>query len=141
MFVSRRGLLRGGAAALVSAGVPFRSLGVLFPAVAGAAPAQAPAGTAAPLTQASFAACLNTSFRIGAKPSAVDIVLVQVTPGIKPSAAGDCFSLLFSGPSAKTFVSGTYTVTHSSLGTFPLFVGPVGKPPKKPSYEAVFTRW
>jgi hypothetical protein len=132
MFVSRRSLLRGGAAALVSAGLPFRSLGVLFPAVAGASET---------LTQSSFAACVNTSFRVAVGSRNVDVVLVKVTPGIKPSATGECFSLLFTGPANKPFDSGTYTVTHSSLGTFPLFIGPVGKPTKSAAYEAVFTRW
>lgn len=114
----------------MAAAAPVKSLGILFPEVAGAATA---------LTQANFAACVNTTFRVTVASKAVDLVLLSVTPGIKPSSTGDCFSLLFSG--SKIFDSGTYSVTQATLGTFALFVGPVSPAAKKMYYEAVFTTW
>lgn len=49
---------------------------------------------------------------------------------------GEAFSLLFGGAKAP-IPSGTYVVHHAALGTFPLFLSPVGQSRHGQQYEAV----
>jgi hypothetical protein len=48
------------------------------------------------------------------------------------------FSLLFSGPAAESLPQGTYRVWHPELGTFELFLVPVGPFEEGGRFEAVF---
>ena len=52
----------------------------------------------------------------------------------------ECFSLLFKGALEKPLPQNTYTFKHSRMGTFALFIVPVGKDSKAMQYEAVINR-
>ncbi len=144
MSISRRRLLEGGAAALVCTALPMRSLGLLFPDSAFAAPAAAGgaavAGGAAGLRLTTFAALVGTRFGATVAGSHVDLRLARATKGQKVTRRGENFSLLFDGAGGAPFGQGTYTFTHPSIGSFPMFVVPVNQANAAPTYEAVFNR-
>jgi hypothetical protein len=99
--------------------------------------------TLADYTKATFAAQLNTTFRIQpnmAKP--VDLRLIEVKDvGPIPDQrkpGKECFALLFTGqPHLR---QDTYTFDHAELGKFALLLVPVGKDKKGSYYEAVINR-
>jgi hypothetical protein len=70
-----------------------------------------------------------------------DLVLAQVT-GLNPAHASprkEPFSIIFLGPKTPILPQRTYSMTHPTLGTFDIFIVPVG--PDKTGYmqyEAVF---
>ena len=95
-------------------------------------------GTTAP-SKSAFAAGLGTSFRLGVGADGVDLRLAELREG----AAGpghESFALLFDGPADPVLGQGTYAVEHPALGTFALFVVPIGRDADRTSYEAVFNR-
>ena len=51
-----------------------------------------------------------------------------------------CFSALFAGPKSVPLPQQTYRLQHATLGTFSVFLVPVGRPGKELSYEATFNR-
>lgn len=53
----------------------------------------------------------------------------------------DCYSLIFQGPRGLTLRQDTYTIEHTTLGTFQLFIvpGQLGRPTGT-RYEAVINR-
>ncbi len=138
MSVSRRRLLKGGAAAIACTALPLRSLGVLFPDTAVAAPATAarPSG----LHLATFTPLVGTTFGATVGASRVDLRLAKATKGPKVTRNGECFSLLFDRASGAPFAQGTYAFTHPSIGSFPMFVVPVNQTTAAPTYQAVFNR-
>ncbi len=138
MSMSRRRLLQGGAAAFVCTALPMRSLGLLFPDSAFAAPAAA--GGAAGLRLSTFTALVGTRFGATVGGSHVDLRLAKATKGQKVTRRGENFSLLFDGAGGAPFSQGTYTFTHPSIGSFPMFVVPVNQAKAAPTYEAVFNR-
>jgi len=138
MSMSRRRLLEGGAAALVCTALPMRSLGLLFPDSAFAAPAAARAAPGLRLT--TFAPLVGTSFGATVGASHVNLRLAKATKGQKVTRQGENFSLLFDGAAGAPFGQGTYTFTHPSIGSFPMFVVPVNQAKAAPTYEAVFNR-
>jgi hypothetical protein len=52
---------------------------------------------------------------------AVELVQANDLPG-----RGECFSLVFRGPSDEPLDQRTYRMTHRELGNFPLFLVPLG---------------
>ena len=56
------------------------------------------------------------------------------------SACTDCFSILFRIRSDQPLEQNTYTFLHQNIGTFPLFIVPVGIDKKGRLYEAIFNR-
>jgi hypothetical protein len=100
------------------------------------------------LTQATFARRVGTTFRISvAQGRTATLRLISVralaVPGsrsIGPPATGEGFAPLFSGSLSEGFGQGTYTVAHRSLGSFALFLVPVGPGGPDQRYEAVFNR-
>ena len=52
------------------------------------------------------------------------------------TVTGEAFSLLFAGGRGEVS-TGTHTFRHPELGSFPLFVSPVGDGRNGPRYEAV----
>lgn len=71
----------------------------------------------------------------------IEVVLAEVTE-FRP--AGDSglrapFSLLFHGPVSPVWPQRTYEVSHPDLGTFELFLVPLGPEGEAMRYEAVFT--
>lgn len=138
MTLSRRDLLKTGAAAAVVAGVP----------VLRAVPAVAARSAVAPsvLTQAGFTAQVGTIFlvKVGAArmvPVRLDSVTSLPRPAPPaPASKGEGFSLIFSGPVGSPFVQGRYDLRHPTLGNLDLFLVPVGRAHKSLPYEAVINR-
>jgi len=138
MTLSRRQLLRTGAAAVAVASTPIlRGL----PALA-ASSNTAPSG----LTQAAFTAQVGTMFRVRATAvGTVDIRLDSVTSlpsplPPAPASTGEGFSLLFRGPVTKAFAQGQYALRHRRLGTVRFLLVPVGPAGTDCTYEAVVNR-
>jgi hypothetical protein len=103
------------------------------------------------LTYATFAGCLGDLFRVHPGPEdVVELELVQATDlGSHADVAGgeqgapgqgERFSLLFEGPHDRLLAQGTYQFEHDQIGSFPLFIVPVGAAQGGPQYEAVFNR-
>jgi hypothetical protein len=96
---------------------------------------------------AEFSAAVGTRFRarVTAAENAV-FELTQATPGRAPgSSAGkrpvyESFSLLFRGPAQPLFPQGTYSFEHDQLGSFSMFIVPIGRESDAVVYQAVFNR-
>lgn len=96
----------------------------------------------------SASAQLHTTFRIHLPPTpVVEIELVEVRepnpPGERWSRAvarQERFSLLFHGPHQRFLPQWIYPMQHDQLGTFELFLVPVGQDKDGVFYEAVFNR-
>jgi hypothetical protein len=73
----------------------------------------------------------------GAPP--VEAVLTEVSDR---RVMGDTenFSIVFTGPSDSLFEQGVVEMTHGSIGSFELFLVPIGRTAESITYEAVFNR-
>ena len=102
-------------------------------------------------TYATFAGRLGDLFLV--HPGLADVValeLVQATDlGSRSDVAGGAedapgqgarFSLLFQGPHDRLLPQGTYQFEHEQIGSFPLFIVPIGAAKGGIQYEAVFNR-
>jgi uncharacterized protein DUF6916 len=91
------------------------------------------------LTSKSFERLLNQTFKV--QLSAMEhqeLELIRVSRTTKQRHC-ESFDILFAGMD-KPFIEGTYTIQHETLGSFPLFLVPVGPAQNGPVYQAVFTR-
>jgi hypothetical protein len=75
-------------------------------------------------TEATFRSYLNSIFQLHTVAGIVEVTLVKVDSMPAPQN-GECFALLFRG-GARANLQDTYTIVHPSLGTFHLFLVPVG---------------
>jgi hypothetical protein len=75
-------------------------------------------------TKATFISYLNSIFQLHTVFGLVAVTLLKVNDMTAPKG-GECFSLLFRG-GARALKQDTYTLDHSALGTFQLFLVPVG---------------
>jgi len=83
---------------------------------------------------------LHTSFRgrLGRSSGVLRLIQVENLASAAEEAAGrPRFSLLFDGGAAR-FSQGTYAMQHAVLGTFDLFLVPVGQ--QRGLYQAVINR-
>src|SRR5262245_12150641 len=148
MRTSRRDLIRLGAAAAVACFVPEKSSAAarvsrpLVDRARGAFLAENPL-----LTRTVLGGQIDTPFRVDGTAEARGMVLRLRGVADLPSAestghAGDdlCFSAIFGGPARLALRQQTYTLRHATLGTFSVFLVPVGRPGKERSYEATFNR-
>lgn len=156
MFISRRKFIMAGSAVALAAGFPLKN--AMTSASQRTSDTTTPNGTAkeaaksstdkrqaglADYTKATFAAHINSTFRIQARTAKpVDVKLIEVkTVGPIPDQAKsgkECFALLFSGqPRLRQDI---YTIEHAELGKFGLLLVPVGKDKKGSYYEAVINR-
>lgn len=88
---------------------------------------------------ARFEGALGTPFTIRVDGGA-PVVLTLAEVERRPAPAGwESFALLFDGP-APALAQWTYMVEHGTMGTFPLFLGPVAGGATEVRYEAVFNR-
>ena len=55
-----------------------------------------------------------------------DRVAVELVDATELPGRGECFSLVFHGPTDIPLDQRTYRVTHRELGDFPLFLVPLG---------------
>ena len=157
MSISRRKFLQAGSAIALAAGFPLKTAMTSAqqrPITATAPPPQSSAkgdtrttpdkrfANLANYTKATFAAQLNSMFRIQsklAKPVEVKLIEVKDTGPIPDQQSGkECFSLLFIGQ--PRLRQDTYTIDHAALGKFALLLVPVGKDKKGSYYEAVINR-
>lgn len=101
--------------------------------------------------QSTFAPYVNTKFRVSLSPTnSRTLTLTEAINSLGPveqqsaaaSSGVECFSLLFSTYPGKPFTQDTYLVKHDALGSFYMFVVPVGaRNEKSPDYyEAIFYR-
>jgi hypothetical protein len=142
--VSRTGFLKLGAAAAVVLGV-----GPAARAVAGTTTVATEEGATASggrtvrgpshLRLATYEPLVGGAFLIRRSPSsALRVKLVSATR--LPSDVGEAFSLTFQGHGNAKLDQETYTLEHPRLGTFPLFLVPVGRARRGQSFEAVVNR-
>lgn len=137
--MTRRRLVQVGGAAAATI-----YLAGLTSAAAVAATVAAPAY----LRRASYAALRGTTFTAsGAAGASVALRLDDVADLVRArtekALAGrdDAFALTLSGPRATPLAAGSYAIGHASLGSFSLFLAPVGRPSATlQSYEVVVDR-
>ena len=83
---------------------------------------------------------LNTTFRIRlADSNQINVELIEVTP-VRLRPKQEEFAILFRGPLDARLEQGMYLVEHDTIGSFDLFLVPVGMSDQGMEYEAVFNR-
>ena len=101
------------------------------------------------LSASRFSELVQTPFRVTIEADvALDLQLVTVTTprpgghagGSSAAATFESFSLVFNGPLHQPLAQRTYRFAHERLGTFDLFIVPVGADSHARQYEAVFNR-
>ena len=126
MTDSRRRFLKAGMLAAVFAAAPLKNVlarSLNRDAFPGAA-ADEDDDPLANYTKATFVSYLNSIFQLQTGSGSVAVTLLQVEDMEAPED-GECFSLLFRGGS-QALPQNTYTIEHSALGTFKLFLVPTG---------------
>lgn len=94
----------------------------------------------AALTHAQFAENLNTKFRLYLDDSrSIELELVEVSE-LKESPRQERFALVFRGPLDSFFPQETYRIDHDQIGSYGLFLVPVGQEKDGFLYETVFNR-
>ena len=92
------------------------------------------------LSRDNFAVNLNSVFRVQVAPGeACEIALIELRDG-RASARQEQFALTFRGPRDRFLGQGTFPVEHPVMGSFDLFLTPVGQEADGFLYEAVFNR-
>lgn len=156
MFISRRKFLMAGSAVALAAGFPLKAAMTSAKQRRSDSPPESAAKggiktattakrptTLADYTKATFAALVNSTFRIQSKTvKPVNVKLIEVKDigpiPDQPRSGKECFALLFSGQ--PRLGQDTYTIEHAELGKFSLLLVPVGKDKKGAYYEAVINR-
>ena len=113
MATTRRKFLKVGTLATLFAVTPVRNLVV----------AQEP-DPLANYSKATFKSYLKSIFALQTSAGVVELTLVTIRDMPAPPG-GECFTLLFRG-GAQSLGQGIYKMSHPSLGTFQLFIVPVG---------------
>lgn len=93
-------------------------------------------------TFATFEPLVGETFRFfAAGPAPVDVVLTEAAelPMASDRPVRAPFSLVFLGPPGTVYPQRTYQLEHPRLGSFELFVVPIGADTEGVRYEAVFT--
>jgi hypothetical protein len=138
--LTRSGLIKAGAAAALAVGASGTGA-----ALAGRSSAErvgagikSPKGGPAYLRRSSYVPLVGTTFRFhvpGAHALRLKLVEARALRG-----PGESFSLLFRGRRGVDLKGGTYRIDHLALGSFELFVNPVGRGVKGLDLEAVVNR-
>ncbi len=101
------------------------------------------------LTFARFSPLVKTRFRVQADAAnRIELELSNVTQlqsHVRANSEGathknECFSLTFHGPGSRYLEQKMYEFEHDELGTFSLFMVPIGKSRDSFQYEVVFNR-
>jgi hypothetical protein len=93
------------------------------------------------LTLPVFQAVIGTEFQFQrTEQQIVTLVLVEARArrSATGSASGESFALLFHGPAEPPLAQRMYSCTQAALGTFDMFIVPVGRDQNGFHYEAVF---
>lgn len=147
MNLSRRDILKGAAATLLTGAASMAITPKLGASTGRGTGATTPVTGVDELPRMAFSGAVGTDFdvHVGALETSTlrlqsvsDLVLPVGAPAPAPGKEG--FSLLFTGPSKSSFPQGTYTIDHSKLGSFALFLVPLGPKGSTTSYEAVINR-
>jgi hypothetical protein len=147
MHVSRRDILRGAAATLLTGASSAAAAVPALAAAGGGSGGAVPSPGRGRLSRAAFADQVGSDFRV--RLGAVGRATLRLggvrglapPPGARQPAPGrEGFSLLFSGSARAGVPQGTYTIEHDRLGSFLLFLVPVGPRAPELSYEAVVNR-
>lgn len=89
-------------------------------------------------TSETFVPLIGQRFPMEVPGGTLDLVLAEVI-ALPPRPAGrQPFTLLFHEPAGRLVPQGMHPVSHPRLGTFELFVVPIGPDPAGMRYEAVF---
>src|SRR5262245_29539492 len=96
------------------------------------------------LTLENFAPRIGERFRVTAGDGkTMDVTLMEATAlgaASRPPSAGRApFSLVFLGAVRPVWMQSTYRVEHDAIGSFDLFLVPIGPRDGAMQYEAVFT--
>jgi hypothetical protein len=90
----------------------------------------------------SFSPHVGTSFDALFEDVVTTLVLMEATPlaaeGAPPPGDRAPFSLIFTGPAEGMPRQGTYEMRHAALGTFPMFIVPLGIDAGTVRYQAIF---
>jgi hypothetical protein len=95
------------------------------------------------LTRATFARLVGSGFQVevaAGRTAAIRLLSIRELAAHGPAPTGEGFSLIFSGGRSDAFGQDSYRVLHSKLGTFSMFLVPVGPAGADQRYEAVFNR-
>jgi len=129
--LTRRNLIRNGAVAGIAAMLGTRPWS--------AAQAAASGGH---LLRSSYEGLVGQSFKAGSV--VLRLVSVSDVAGAQHAkwlaGSENAFVLTFGGPLSTPLKAGTHRFSHPKLGTFELFVSPVGLPRGDRRYEAVIDR-
>lgn len=151
MAISRRQFVKAGTMVGLSAALPLSAVGTAF---GQQRKLEQPASDASKkdlnitqnLTKATFAAHLNSQFRVQAGDlEPANMELIKISDGLPTSGTisletsrQDCFSVIFRGSRDRPLSQNTYQVEHSEIGRFDLFIVPAGEDENGKRYEAVF---
>lgn len=147
MSFSRRRFLRTGALVAAAASLPIKHVIADGSAKSELGLNHTPLDKRLFLSRETFASYLNTSFSFSHPevPSAT-LKLIEVTDltpeqGKRSARATgkECFAAIFRGSRTVSLRQETYKVTHASMGTFEMFIVPVGAS-REGLYEAIFNR-
>jgi hypothetical protein len=147
MAINRRHFIRTGALVAVSAGIPLKAVAetLNYPnsnANKVTAPLSPLHNASSHFDMATFAHQLNTNFRLSHPTGSKGVVkLIEVKDwrnNETKKTGRECFSLVFSGPASLR--QNTYSVDHTSLGSFSMLVVPSGESKEGHYYEALFNR-
>ena len=149
MAFTRRKFLQTGAVVTLGAGLPMKALAdTLSPSISHSNTSRSNAllaGAGSHFDMQTFSRQLNTYFRFShATVRNERLKLVEITDWrTEPieKTGRECFSLIFSGAESSSLAQNTYTVQHSSLGTFSMLLVPKGTADGTGYYEAVFNRF
>lgn len=95
------------------------------------------------MTLDTFAPHLDTPFRLlseGKEPVELKLIRAEQMTSGKKAPNPFSFHLLFLGPTTPRLEQRTYHLEHEEIGSFDLFLVPVGEDGKGRQYEAVFNR-
>ena len=92
------------------------------------------------LTEAEFSKHVNTKFRVaGEQPLDLELEAVKGYLGKAHEQQGmERFSAFFRGPTQPLLRQAVYALEHEGMGTFELFLVPIGQDEQGSRYEAVF---
>ena len=125
MSTSRRSFVKAGLIATAFAALPLKTIVGQSWKQRDGNPGETPPAQVDPLanySKATFITYLNSIFQLHTVTGIVEVTLVSVDDMPAPKG-GECFMLTFRGGSGPQRQD-TYTLVHSSLGTFQLFLVP-----------------
>lgn len=126
MSTSRRKFLKAGMLTAVFAAVPLKNVwGQSWKDKDGNPEQSSAYDPLSNYTKATFTQYLNSVFQLRTGFSVVAVTLLKVDD-LPAAKGGECFSLLFRGGGGAALRQNTYSLDHPALGTFQLFLVPVG---------------